>query len=296
MFKYALLLVVAFGLDDSTMSLIANVDPIFKQSSVRILPEGLVQISSANDTYLKITQKGKHYEGSGLRKSHKLKIAPHVHLHDVVDETLGNVTPDVLLCYMRENNLSVRNCDVSAIGSVVPTQLLHCSARLSPHTISDLLMGSQTAPVSFADNLEVVRENLGAMETPTTVQVVLKPCDGLRTDLPDTAIDRDHVVFVLLNPAVESEAENFGIAHGQARSHSGMGPLFNAGLIFFGLDELVTIPGTRNSLATNFLNNVAACNSDGVCSANELVQWTPSGDNHVDWFVGTAKSMIRILS
>ena len=293
-----LLMAAVWGVDDSTMSLIANVDPIPAR-----VPEGLIELTASqpslpNESFVPFAgiQVGNilHQPVTQLR-SHSSKIRVQtVHLHDapkLADPSLGTVTPDVLICYLPkgQNGLSVRACDVNAVGGAVPSQLLRCTSRIHPNSVADLLVGSQTVPVDFTQGPELARRDLRNMDTPVTAKVTLDSCTSPRSSLPDTALDTDHLVFVLLNPVVESAAENYLHRNAQHGSVS-----VRAGLVFVAIDQLFGTPATRNRIATNFLQDVAKCNEDGFCSAKELVQWTPSGDQTVDWFVGTSRAYVRL--
>lgn len=283
------------------MSLIANVDPLpsrlggsFIEKSTANLPfdESTVPFSGIQirPGFNPSTTKKRLPVGVSFRVAKK--VHHHVVLGEKSDPTLGGITPDVLMCFLPagKNGLSARVCDMAVGANAVPFEVLACSQRLNPQTVSDLLIGSQVSPVDFTGGS--LSSQLRQMPTSMGAAVTLNHCNSPRTNLPDTNLNTDYLVFVLLNPSVESKAENYVLANSSGASGS-----VRAGLVFVATSKLQgpSSAAFRSELATKFLNNVAQCNADGICSASELVDWTPKGDQMTDSFVGTPNAFVKVI-
>jgi hypothetical protein len=230
--------------------------------------------------------------GSSLRRHDKQKILVARHTGKaVVSSTPAYATPDVYLCYIPAggNRLSGRNCDMSSAGSVmVLAQTLRCTTAVHPRTVSDLMNGAQTSPVDIAAGQAQAEADLASMDVPVLIDVSAGSCSQPRRELPDLALDKNYFTLVLVNPDVQRAAETF----------TTIGPnrvaAFRAGLIFLDTHMLYDPSAQlRGLVATKFQNEVAECAADGICTSKELVAWTPTGDRHVDWFVGSSETIVR---
>ena len=300
---------LAVSLDDTTMSLLARVDPIpsgnpkpSKSVSSLLESAGVGSSSVIDDSRIPFsgiqlehpTEKRRPTPALPGRILNRARIhVSTIHLHDAPAVNVS-ATPEVLICSVPadHNGLSDRACDLVASSPAVLSQVLRCSDRVHPRTVADLLMGSQTVPIDFTQGLSGVVMDLAAMDTPLSVEVSVGACSDPRASLPDTDLKIDHIVFVLLNPDVEAAAENLALRTGVAAEHGGA---FTAGLVNVGVPQLMQQAAFRRQLATNFIENVATCNNDQVCSAQELVGWTPIGNAKLDWFVGVSDATVRVI-
>jgi hypothetical protein len=298
--RLTLLLSVAWAVDDSTMSLLAKVDPI-PASPAKAKASSLLQAdgsseTSSIDSYIEVSgiQTRALAEEFKYTPSHpqvrgKILVAPRMHDAPENSET-KEIVPEVLICYLPEgkNGLSVRTCDMIKKTPALLSQVLRCSDRVHPNTVADLMMGRQTAPIDLSQTAESASVSASNMETPVSVDVSFGPCDGDRSQLPDLDTSQDYLTLVLLNPDTERAAENFSLKPGAARA-------FRAGLVFVSIPKLfedsnVNLKGT---VAKGFTNGVGGCMADGVCTAAELVEWTKKGEK-VDFLVGASNAVVRL--
>lgn len=305
-FAYCLI-ATASALDDSTMGLLSRA--MMPDSEKRV--SGFVELEPSGK---KILRDQSHVPYSGLQLvdpsvaiAAKQPIAPvsplrkHNHQKILVAKTTGKAavalnapaTPDVYICSLPSgrNSLSGRNCDLVAPGSsAVLSQTLRCTSAIHPRTVADLLNGAQKAPIDFASTVDQTDADLASMDTPVGIEVSVGACSGARSDLPDLATDKNYVAFLMVNPDTVRAAELFA-SRGQDRQVT-----MRAGIVFADTRMLYEKNGVlKAQLASRFSNEVLTCADDGVCTSKELVQWAPTGDHHVDWFVGASETKVRFL-
>ena len=303
---WPLFVVTVTSLDDTTLGLMARVDP----ANPTIL-SGFVETGTSSSS---LSAKAVYYDESsgpfsGLqiapleREKPKKKILQtdrrkilhvnRVHLHDAPSlADPADVTPDIYICNLPagQNKLSGRACDlVGSSSNAVISQTLHCAERMHPNTVAELLMGAQTVPIDFGKTAEQAMTDLAAMDRPVPVEISLGSC--AQGGLLDTALDRDHVVFVIVNPDVQRAADTFKNLGLSTRTAS-----FRAGLVVVDTRMLFDKKTFKGELATRFKENVAKCHADGICTSKELVEWVPSGEKRrVDWFAGTSECVVKFV-
>jgi hypothetical protein len=301
------------GVDDSTMSLLANVDPVNvpKPASSKVKASSLIQNQATamyrDDTFVPI----KGIQSSNLAKLFKytppapvekrrVHVAPRIHLVDTAktaakpdvkgDEKVKTV-PDVLICHLPgyRNGLSVRTCDSVKKSPALLAQVLRCSERMHPSTIADLMMARQTSPIDLSVDEATANATAANMDTPLSIDMSFGACDGDRAKLPDLDTTSDYLVFVTLNPDVERAAENFSLQAGASQS-------YRTGTVFVSIPKLFDPNiGLKNVVAGGFTDGVEHCMDDGVCSAAELVQWVNDKyATHVDFIVGSNQGIARL--
>ena len=307
--KLFALVALAMGLDDSTMSLLARVDPIpskpvsssLIQASAVLSPEALnhdestVPFSGIQMNRPRAPKRAVDPSSSVRVLDRKHIHTSKVHLHDApVAGTRPPVSPDVLICSLPANHnaLSVRACDLITRNNAVLSQVLRCTDRVHPETVADLLIGSQKVPIDLSVDAKQAVSDISTMDTPLSVQVTFGACTSPRDSLPDLDVHSDYLAFVLLNPDIELAAENFALGAAKKVEEAAA---YKAGIVMVSVPMLFQKEGFKSELATNFINNVSQCNVDGVCTANELISWTPSGDQVLDWYVGTSAGTVRIV-
>jgi hypothetical protein len=116
-----------------------------------------------------------------------------------------------------------------------------------------------------------------------TIQVNVGVC-STPSSLPDMDLSADYVALVMFSDDVRLAGENYA-------TNGVFG--FRAGIVFVDVDILARSLDNRQSLATFFETNVKTCHQDGVCTANELVSWVPTGTN---WILASSDNRVRILS
>ena len=303
---YALsLLGSVVSVDDSTMGLLARVDPL--PASGGVVTGGFVELghvgrdakffdeSSVPFSGIQVEDPARVLRGklpsprpaSVDRRS--IHIAKRVRLHDapVPAGPSPPVEPDIYICPLLKGNngLSSRNCDaVSSTSKAVLNQVLTCSQAVTPDVISSMMMGGQKSPIDFTDPQSVLLD-LKSMVSNVTLQISFSvPCSGDQSLLPNLELSNNYVVFVMVSDDVRLASENLG---GNFRS------AMSAGVLFVDVGVLSNSPTDRQFLATQFTDHVKTCRNDGVCPAAELVEWVPSGTN---WIVANSKNKLRLLS
>ena len=306
---YSLLIGTGFALDDSTMSLFAKVDPSPVASSFLQAEPKVHQALAAVPDQSYMPFSGIQFERPGTRPSMSVASNPSkrnksfirtnmVHLHDAPEGPVPGPVPDVFICYLAKdhNGLSARNCDMRGKNGAYLAQKLACSQRVNPQTVADLLMGTQTSPVDLtASDASTVVDSVKAMATPVSLQVQFGSCDSPRSDLPDSDLSLDYLVFVMTNPVIEAASENLAL-------RLGLDPVdnsaFKAGVIMVGIQSLVGSSSSKfkSDLANNFMTKVATCADDSDCSPSELVAFVPSQPaTRVDYYVGRSDGIVKIL-
>ena len=285
------------GLDDSTLSLFAKVDPFpseKKSSSSFLQGNSVQQVDQSHMPFsaIQFERPGRRLPpvipSSSLRENKSFIRVQKVHLHDAPEAgSLPPAIPDVFICLLPagQNGLSVRSCDLQGNSAAVLSQNLACSSRVHPRTVADIFMGVQTAPFDLSDDANVALKSVQSMMKPVSLQVTFGSCDSPREDLPDFDLNLDYLVFVISNPLVESAAENLALA---TRQHSA----FKAGLVFVDLNSVFTQKNLKSSIADHFVSDVETC---AKCNAAQLTSWVPSGSDQVDWFVGRNDGIVKIL-
>ena len=302
-FKTSLVLLgLTRALDDSTMGLFARVDPDPVSHRQERLVSSLLQ---AGSTELRSDDSITPFSGiqvaqqisypsvttNPARVLDRTKIhTARVHLHDAPEQgTNPPPTPDVLICpiFANQNSISRRVCDMSASKKVVLAQRLSCTDRIHPQTITDLLSGSQSAPISFS-SLDQTTADIKNMKTPISLEVTFGPCTD-QTSLPNMDTTQDFLAFVSLNRNVELASENF--ANGINRRPSESSAL-RAGIVMVSVPMLFKKPKVKSEIASAFKDKILTCNDDKVCTAADLVNWVPTG---YDWYLGNSKNVIRVV-
>ena len=294
------------GVDDSTISLMAKVDPLPSGTKATSLIQAAASASTINRFETTFPVKGiqsramnKQFEYTvkpptkNLAERRSIRVAPRIHLAEKTSFAVGpssTVVPDVLICALPadKNGLSVRTCDMATQSKALLSQVLRCSDRVHPSTVVDLLMGRQQSPIDFAEDAATAAASLRAMETPVSVDVSFPSCQSDRSLLPNLDTQQDYVAFVVINPEVERSAENFSLIRGASAS-------FRSGIVFVSVpklfDDSVNLKGV---VANGFSGPIENCLKDGVCAASELVEWTNSAYPPVDFLVGTSQGIVRL--
>jgi hypothetical protein len=297
---------VTVGLDDTTLGLLARVDPL-PVSGGGSVTGGFVELGDHLPDHHFYDESSVPFSGiqvedptrllSGKLPSplppqtdrRSIHVARRVHLHDapVPAGEAPPVEPDVYLCPLLSGNngLSSRNCDaVTSTSRAVLNQVLSCSQAITPDVVASMMMGGQTSPVDFT-NPHSVLNDLRNMATNMTLQVSLSvPCSGDKSLMPSMELKNNYVAFVMVSGDVRLASDNLGV---------NFKPAMSSGIVFVDVGVLSNSAEYRQFLATQFTDNVKTCRSDGICPAAELVQWVPSGTN---WIIGNSKNRLRLLS
>ena len=297
---------VTVGLDDTTLGLLARVDPL-PVSGGGSVTGGFVELGDHLPDHHFYDESSVPFSGiqvedptrllSGKLPSplppqtdrRSIHVARRVHLHDapVPAGEAPPVEPDVYLCPLLSGNngLSSRNCDaVTSTSRAVLNQVLSCSQAITPDVVASMMMGGQTSPVDFT-NPHSVLNDLRNMATNMTLQVSLSvPCSGDKSLMPSMELKNNYVAFVMVSGDVRLASGNLGV---------NFKPAMSSGIVFVDVGVLSNSADYRQFLATQFTDNVKTCRSDGICPAAELVQWVPSGTN---WIIGNSKNRLRLLS
>ena len=300
---------IVVGVDDSTMGLLARVDPLPATSGGGgAVTGGFVELSNSPHPDHKFFDEssvpfsGIQVEDPARFLSGKLPtarpagtdrrsihVAKKVRLHDapIPAGPAPPVEPEIYICPLLKGNngLSSRNCDaVRSESRAVLNQVLSCSQAVTPDVAASMMMGGQKSPVDFTDPQSVLSD-LKSMVTNITLQIAYSvPCSGDQSLLPNMDLSNNYVVFVMVSDDVRLASENLGSNFRSAMS---------AGIVFVDVGVLSNSPTDRQFLATQFTENVKTCRNDGICPAAELVQWVPPGTN---WIVGNSKNKLRLLS
>ena len=295
------------SVDDSTMGLLARVDPLPGTTVVGgAVTGGFVELghslrsnffdeSSVPFSGIQVEDPARLLSGKLPAKRptptdrRSIHIAQRIRLHDAPIPAGSNppVEPDIYICPLLKGNigLSSRNCDaVSSTSRAVLNQVLSCSQAVTPDVVSSMMMGGQKSPIDFTDPQSVLSD-MKSMVSNVTLQVSFSvPCSGDQSLLPNLELSNNYVVFVMVSDDVRLTSENLGSNFRSAMS---------AGLVFVDVGVLSNSVADRQFLATQFTDKVKTCRNDGICPAAELVQWVPTGTN---WIVGNSKNKLRLLS
>jgi hypothetical protein len=300
------LISLTVGLDDTTIGLLARVDPL--PVSGGPVTGGFVELgdhlpdqhhfydeSAVPFSGIQVEDPARFLSGKlpsplpARTDRRSIHIARRVHLHDapIPAGEAPPVEPDVYLCPLLSGNngLSSRNCDaVSSTSRAVLNQVLSCSQAITPDVVASMMMGAQKSPVDFTDPHSVLSD-LKNMVTNITLQISLSvPCSGDQSLMPNMELSNNYVAFVMVSGDVKLASDNLG---------SAFKPAMTSGIVFVDVGVLSNSAADRQFLATQFTENVKTCRSDNVCPAAELVQWVPSGTN---WIIGNSKNRLRLLS